>query len=252
MTDRRAALLNTIATIPDFSQKTVWQHLLHSLEKFDRDIPLAVLYSVDDDIRSKRCTLHLEGSLGIPSTHPAVPAQTELHASADGFGRSFRESKEKDDVVVFETLPSFLADGVEWRGFGDPSNKLVTLSFPTGIQVVGFLVIGLNPRRPYDKDAQQFVQDLRQAVSAAIKSSTDFDQARERENQVVQDLAATERFVRTLAEVAPVGMYNVNADGFISWANAKCKIWASTSLMNELNLMAGSFRDHWSFTKRRR
>lgn len=226
MSDRRASMLNRIAITPYFSQITVWQHLLRAMETLDRDLPLVILYSADDDIRSKRCFLRLEGTLGISSTHPSVPSSTEIHESAEGFGHSFRESKETDEAVVFEMLPSFLTKDVEWRGFGEPSSKLVTMAFPLGVQIVDFLVIGLNPLRPYDKDAQQFVQDLRLSVSAAVKSSIDFEKTKAREAQLAQDLSEKERFVRGLAEVAPVGMYNINADGVVSWANAKCGLFA--------------------------
>ena len=224
VTDRRSNMLNILASTPDMSETTIWQHLCHTIETLGRDIPMAILYSAEEDVQSQRCRLRLEGSVGIHPGHRAAPQQVEIHESAEGFLHSFRQAKEKDGPVVFECLPPFLADGVAWRGFGEPSRTVVVLPFLIGGLAAGFLVIGLNPRRVYDEDYQRFVQDLRLIASTTIKASIDFQKLRVRELQLSRELSEKEKFVRRLAELAPVGMFNLDTDGVLTWANAKCEL----------------------------
>lgn len=222
LTDRRSGMLNKIAATPDFRKTSVWQHIRQALETLERDIPMAILYSADEDLQAKRCVLRLEASIGIPSGHPAAPRQVELHENAGAFVPYLREAKVKDGPVVIEELPSFLSEGMEWRGFGNPSTIIIVLPFPNGPEAIAFLVLGLNPRRAYDKDYQQFVRDLELIISTSLKTSIGFDEMRARELQLSKELSETEKFVREMAELAPVGMFNLNASGVVTWANAKC------------------------------
>ena len=201
---------------------SVWQHIRQALETLERDIPMAILYSAEDDLQTKRCVLRLEASIGIRPGHPAAPAEVELHEHADGFNPYFREARVKDGIVVVEKLPSFLGEDMEWRGFGTPSTTIIVLPFPNGPEAIAFLALGLNPRRAYDKDYQQFVKDLTLIISTSLKTSIGFVEMRARELQLSKELSETEKFVREMAELAPVGMFNLNANGVVTWANAKC------------------------------
>ena len=59
-------------------------------------------------------------------------------------------------------------ENFELRGFGEPcSEALVCPIRPTtGENVLGFLVVGVNPRRPFDDDYQSFIQVCRRIKSA--------------------------------------------------------------------------------------
>jgi hypothetical protein len=68
------------------------------------------------------------------------------------------------DAAVLE-IESEMLEGLEWRGFGDPCRAVVVCPVhPTtgeSSSILGFLVLGVNPRRPYDEDYSLFVQLLR-------------------------------------------------------------------------------------------
>ena len=164
---------------------------MHALETLERDIPVAVVYSAEEDTQTKQCTLRLEGALGIPASHPAAPCQVELHENAEGFMPSFRDARERNGPVVLDEPPSFLKEGIEWRGFREPSRTIFVLPFLVSGETMSFLAIELKPRRAYDKDFQQFVQDLGLQWSTVIKSRTDFDRMGARELQLSKELSDT-------------------------------------------------------------
>ena len=215
-------MLNELAATPDSNKTSVWQHIMRSLELLDRDVPLAILYSALEDPNSKRCSLSLQGSLGILTGHEGVPLEAELYESNDALIPHFREAKVKGGPIALENLPLLLNENKEWRGFGEPSKTFVIIPFAFSEETLGFLVVGLNPRRSYDKDLQQFVQDIGQQCSIAVKSGNDFNKLRAREFQLSKQLSHSQQLSRRMAEIAPVGMFNANAEGVIKWANAKC------------------------------
>ena len=252
MTDRRSSMLNTIASTPDFRETSVWEHIFRALETLERDVPMAIVYSAEEESDTKRCILKLEGALGIHPGHVAVPLQADLHKSAEGFIPYFREAREKGDAVTIDALPSYLSAGVEWRGFGEPPNTIVVVPLTGGLEVAGFLALGINPRRAYDKDYQQFVQDLSFIVSTSIKSSIDFDKMRARELQLEKKLSETEKFVRRMAEIAPVGLVNLTVEGMITWANAKCRTARCVFSLADLGLKFDSLRNNRALQPSRR
>lgn len=100
----------------------------------------AVLYLVGEEIESDSFssisgvsighrTCFLEGTLGIPTTHPAVPLRLDLRKSAEGFAPAFREALKSGTPVALHTamgtLPESLLEGIEWRGFGEPCKSAV-------------------------------------------------------------------------------------------------------------------------------
>lgn len=52
-------------------------------------------------------------------------------------------------------------------------------------------------------------------------SSVSYEQARAREVNISRELTAQEKFIRKVAEVATVGLYNQNMKGLITWANSR-------------------------------
>ena len=82
--------------------KGFWEQVLIALTENDFDTPFVMLYSVSDDTDSDSSSLHsssllgnkqcyLEGSLGIPTQHPAAPEHIDLKEGNEGFGPVFRE-----------------------------------------------------------------------------------------------------------------------------------------------------------------
>ncbi len=234
-----------------------WGHVLKGLDYNDYDTPFVILYSVSDGADSDASSMHsnsvlgskqcvLEGTLGVPRGHAAAPTQLELKSSNEGFAPAFREAMKGDQPVLLDvedgTLSEKLMEGFKWRGFGDPCNVVVVCPIhPTtgGGEgtVLGFLVMGINPRRPYDDDYSLFVQLLCRQLGTAMASVVLFEEEIRR-GQRAANLAALDRIelaqqlaARTqeaaesemrfthMAEFAPVGMFIADSEGRITYCN---------------------------------
>jgi signal transduction histidine kinase len=234
--------------------KGFWAQVLGSFEFNEYDSPFLLLYSVADEADSDSSSIHsnsvnsqrqctLEGALGVAQDHIAAPQQIDLKAGMEGFGPVFREVMNTDKPVLLEVgsrdLPESLLEGLQWRGFGDPVRAVVVCPIhpTTGENILGFLVLGINPRRPYDDDYSLFVQLLSRQLATSLASVVLFEEEIRR-GQKAAKLAALERielseqlasrtqeaiesetkFTR-MAEFAPVGMFIADHTGKITFAN---------------------------------
>ncbi|KAJ9617541.1 uncharacterized protein PV06_07545 [Exophiala oligosperma] len=255
--ERRMLTLREIGECTGTARKVsqFWGLLLEGLKYNEYDAPMVMVYSLMDDssdsevissassggASNKVC--YLEGTLGIPSEHKAAPQSVDMKTGTAGFAAAFRQALTADRPVVLRvddgTLAPEMLDGIEWRGFGDPSNIIVISPIrpTTGESTLGFLVMATNPRRPYDEDYDLFVQLLGRQLATSIASVVLFeDEIRKGEkaarlaaqdrielnNQLVaktqQAVEAENKFTR-MAELAPVGMFIGDTEGKINFAN---------------------------------
>jgi PAS domain S-box-containing protein len=234
--------------------KGFWDQVLLALTENEFDTPFALLYSVSDDsdsdtgslysnslLGSKHC--YLEGSLGVPSGHQAAPDQIDLKEGQEGFGPVFREVMKTDKPVVVSIgsgdLPRSMMENLDWRGFGDACRDVVICPIhpTTGETILGFLVIGINPRRPYDDDYNLFIQLLSRQLATSLASVVLFEEEIRR-GQKAAKLAAEDRFnlseqlaARTqearesetrftrMAEYSPAGLFIADHAGRITYCN---------------------------------
>ena len=232
-----------------------WGQVLQGLDSNEFDTPFVLLYSVSDDSESDGSSIYscsngalkqciLEGTLPpLPPDHPAAPPQIDLKGGVEGFGRVFYEAMSTDRPVLLEletgTLDESLMQNMEWRGFGEmPRAAVVCPIHPTtGESIIGFLVMGINPRRPYDEDYSLFVQLLSRQLATSMASVVLFEEEIRRGQQAAklaaldrielsEQLAAKSqeamesetRFSR-MAEFAPVGMFIADSDGRTIFTN---------------------------------
>lgn len=255
--ERRMLTLREVGerTATATSASGFWPQVQKGLEYNEHDVPFALIYSVKEDAESDVSSLHsgsiihppqlvLEGSLGVPDDHPAAVSNLDLRTSDEGFAPYMRHSMANGGVPVVLSeeagnLPAHLLEGIRWRGFGDPCKTLVI--FPvlptTGEAVVGFIVIGANPRRPYDDDFKLFVHLLARQLATSMASVVLFEEEIKRGQRAAR-LAALDRqelsmqlYLRTqeaveseykftrMAEFAPVGMFIANHLGQINYCN---------------------------------
>ncbi|KAK3723178.1 hypothetical protein LTR37_001901 [Vermiconidia calcicola] len=255
--------------------KGFWEQVLDSFEFNEYDSPFLLLYSVTEDNDSDSISIHsnsvystrqclLEGSLGIPEDHPAATDQIDLKSGTNGFGPVFREVMNTDKPVLLEVgsrdLPESLLQGLELRGFGDRVRAVVVCPIhpTTGENVLGFLVLGVNPRRPYDDDYALFVQLLSRQLATSLASVVLFEEEIRR-GQKAAKLAALDRMelseqlaARTqeaiesetkftrMAEFAPVGMFIADSGGNITFAN---DTWYDISRVPKNSSMADTWMD---------
>ncbi|KAK5198326.1 hypothetical protein LTR92_002571 [Exophiala xenobiotica] len=232
-----------------------WGLLLEGLEYNEYDAPMVMIYSLNEDLSDNEASssassggasnkvCYLEGTLGIPSGHNAAPQVIDMKTGTGGFAASFRQALTNDRPIVLRvddgTLEADMLEGIEWRGFGDPSRIVVIAPIrpTTGESTLGFLVMAANPRRPYDEDYDLFVQLLGRQLATSIASVVLFEEeikkgeraaqlaAQDRielNNQLVartqQAVEAENKFTR-MAELAPVGMFVGDACGQINFVN---------------------------------
>jgi signal transduction histidine kinase len=232
-----------------------WEKAIQELASIEPryDIPLAILYTVEDDPDpapdpsaaarpAKIC--RLAGTLGVPENHPIAPSTIKLRASDEPLSSSFSEAVDAHHPTFLQTsdgtLPEPLLEGLQWRGFeGDPCRAAVICPIrPTKEDgVMGFLLLGLNPRRPYDNDYRQFISLLSQKLATSLASvmlleeearrgrnaaeQAAFDQAMLKEKLEVQTKEANEslQMFEAVAEFVPVGMSFGDPEGNITYAN---------------------------------
>ncbi|KAI1527835.1 BaeS Signal transduction histidine kinase [Pyrenophora tritici-repentis] len=234
--------------------KGFWDQVLIALTENEFDTPVVMLYSVNDENDSDSSSLHsssllgskqcfLEGSLGVPDGHQAAPDQIDLKEGQEGFGPVFREVMKTDKPVVVSIgsgdLPYAMMEGLEWRGFGDPCRDVVICPIhpTTGENILGFLIMGINPRRPYDDDYNLFVQLLSRQLATSLASVVLFEEeirrgqraarlaAEDRYHLSTQLAARTQearesetRFTR-MAELSPAGLFIADHVGRITYCN---------------------------------
>ncbi|KAI0178807.1 hypothetical protein GGR52DRAFT_569718 [Hypoxylon sp. FL1284] len=236
--------------------KSFWSQVNRGLEYNEEDVPFNLVYSVTEESESDESSIHsgsfvnppllqLEASLGVPQGHHLLIESLDLRRSNDGFAPYMRESMSNAGQPVIlsaedGSIPNGLMDGLAWRGPGDPCKSIVI--FPvhptTGSEsVVGFIVMGVNPRRPYDSDYQLFISLLSRQLATSLASVVLFEEEIRRGQRAAQMAAADRqeltkqlhlrtqevqeselKFTR-MAEFAPVGMFIANHLGHITYCN---------------------------------
>ncbi|KAF4334617.1 Hybrid signal transduction histidine kinase K [Fusarium beomiforme] len=229
------------------SVKSFWKSVLDGLEDNHRDVPFALLYSVGEaeeadhqssssgsTISSKSC--FLEGTIGIPLGHEAAPEQIDLKRSYQGFVPSFREAMRMREPTLVRirdgTLPGDLLHGIQWRGFGEPGTEAIIFPVrPTnGETVLAFLVLGVNPRRPYDEGYISFATLLNNQLATSLASiilfedetrrSRDAAEAAALDNEeLTQQLNLQASRLRRMTELSPLGMFLTSPEGILREAN---------------------------------
>lgn len=156
------------------------------LSRNNKDVPFALLYSTEYDSSDtassatrfsgdhQECTLR--GSVGLPSGSPAGPSRLDFSNNL-GFTPYFRQAMvaRKPIVVSLEdgTAAAEMVQDIQWQGFGDPCRAAAVCPLnPMASQdsILGFMVIGLNPRRPNSDDYHKFILVASRLLSTSLTS----------------------------------------------------------------------------------
>jgi PAS domain S-box-containing protein len=95
---------------------------------------------------------------------------------------------------------------------------------------MGFLVLGVNPRRQYDDDYQSFITLIDRQLATSLASVslleneirrglTAAEAAALERSRLSEELAVQRSRLQRMAEVSPVGMFSIDADGVLLEAN---------------------------------
>lgn len=189
----------------------------------------------------RECTLR--GSVGLPKDSPAGPAQLDLRED-HGFTPYFRKASDerKPITILFDEDPvaAELVRDIEWKGFGDPCRAAVICPLnPTSSKdnILGFMLIGLNPRRPYNDDYHQFVLIATRLLSTSLSSILLHEEDIGRRERTIanaeamklelkQQLVETQKAVQRsalkfqrFADVADIGIFILDMEGVYSYRN---------------------------------
>lgn len=212
LADRRTSMLNALASVPDQNLDATYAHILTTLETSPCDIPLAMLYKFGDGLGPSALQLH--GHIGLPGGHTLLVDNAYID-SESGLVPDLRRAG--SDAIVIDYDERF--ESASWKGWGSPSRKIAVLPMTSGIRLFGYLVVGMNPYRPYDDLCQQWIRDLDRMVSSIVAAAVDHETTRRRQEQLEADLAFSDLKLRHLIDHASVGMCHVSLDGQMLWAN---------------------------------
>lgn len=252
-----------------------WPLLVQGIKSNQADVPVMLTYSIVEDMDPtgslKRTTgkplktrLVLEGSLGLPADREIVPDTVDYGTGAPGLATHFHSAmrserplvvSEKEDGGWSEALAERLQEGSE---NGEAPSAMVVCPIRSAVAepALGFLVLGLNPRRQFDHEYEAFVQLLSRQLATSIASVVLCEAEIRRGEKAVQKAAqdhfemhhqlsvGTHEFKGTdikytwMAELAPVGMFVTTALGRVEYCNGS---WYKLSSYSN----RGSVGDDW-------
>ncbi|TVY18648.1 Two-component system protein A [Lachnellula arida] len=176
---------------------------------------MALLYEIDDESVPGSQIVNLRGQIAVPQNHPIAPNKANLHCSEEGIIPCLR--KAQDDIIDIPVDDRF--EGIPWRGFIEGSRCISILPFSGGGRLLGFLVVGANPRRPIDDDHHQFMRGLASKVSSIANSVVSAEEAQRRAEKLEKKLKDSDKKIRHMAQNATIGMLRLSTDGKVLWAN---------------------------------
>ncbi|HYG95385.1 MAG TPA: SpoIIE family protein phosphatase, partial [Nocardioides sp.] len=155
------------------------------------DLPFHLVYLYDDEGRAG-----LVSSGHVPAGHPAAP---QVLVGADG--EPWSAPQAGDAPVVEDRLGRRYADLPTGRWDQPPSAAAVVPVQATQGASYGFLVVGLNPFRPYDGEYAGFLSLLGSHLGAAITDARAYEFERERAETLAElDRAKTDFFTNVSHE----------------------------------------------------
>ncbi|PQE33671.1 hypothetical protein CJF32_00010852 [Rutstroemia sp. NJR-2017a WRK4] len=263
--DRRMSVVRSL-TVEMCNVRTIqnlWGHLIRALELADKDAPMCLLYSASEssEVATSPPKTHfstssmpciLEGYVGIPAGHPIAPARFDACSQKNWLSSAFKEAMNSMEQILIplgEEERKSLA-GNQWRGFGEPTHVVVCPLVSSEYKnLLAFLVIGLNPYRPFDDDYRSWVQLLTEQVTtpqiSALILRQEIDRRRILATQEAMDRASLSRklsesetkFAR-FATRAPIGLAILTAEGEALTAN---NLWRQFTALD-----VGSDKPSWN------
>jgi PAS domain-containing protein len=184
----------------------------------------------------------LEGMLGLPTNCSGLPSRLDAESGAT-LTQNFCDIVARGKITLLTsedgTFPKGLQGVAKSRAFGDDCTAAVLCPVgPTNREnVLGFMLIGINPRHAYDDDYQTFIKILSRQMGTSIASVVLAEEEIKRSKiaaelatqdriRLSQQLAVTQqeakdteaRF-RRMTELSPMAMFHFDELGNVLWAN---------------------------------
>ena len=167
--------------------KEYWQQLIRGMDVSNPDVPFAFLYSAggygDETLSiasgnsSDYQEWDLEGSIGVPDTiitkykgFGAMKSDVEL------FLPNFKALIKSETPTLLQlqdgSLPEFFSHDIPIMNMTQKCEAAAFLPIrSTGDNVLGFLLVGINPRKRWDDDYSIFVELLNRQIATSMAVS---------------------------------------------------------------------------------
>jgi hypothetical protein len=212
---RRTTMLNSMAIPSGLHSENLSSNVITFLASNERDITVTLLYEIDDETVPDAQIVNLRGQIGVPQGHPIAIEEADLHTSEEGIiPYLFQAQDDIIDIPVDDQLA-----GIQWQGFSEASRFMSILPLSGSGKLLGFLVVGANPRRPIHEDHYQFMRDIASKVFSIAGSVVSAEEARNRAERLEKKLEDSDKKIRHMAQNATIGMLRLSTDCKVIWAN---------------------------------
>lgn len=166
--------------------KDFWQQLLRGLEVENFDLPFGLLYSAGWDVNEtlsvsseQSQTLKnwvLEGLVRVPGTPSPIPRRHSPDESIEDVLPNFQEMIKSDTPTLLlasdGSMPEYLVQNLKNSGSADVYEAAVFLPIKsTGDTTLGFLILGINPRKRFDDDYRVFIELISRQLATSMAVS---------------------------------------------------------------------------------
>ncbi|KAI0179672.1 hypothetical protein GGR52DRAFT_568439 [Hypoxylon sp. FL1284] len=230
------------------SVKELWRTLLTGLRHDSKDIPLALLYSLDEQLgitaapSKPNYPCHLEGTIGIDSDRLIEQEYVDLSCDLDGFAPTMINALKNDSMLILEANDSSLDklfNGLGLKGHELPYNQFAIMSIKESDKLAAFMVVGLNPYRRYDSQFCDFLQLMADVVAPHL-SRARLSEEVARHNELAQraqlDRKRSDMRFSRFAERSIVGLAIIDTEGKIFYANDAWYKFSGLSPADQQNL----------------
>lgn len=219
--NRRTKMLNSMDIPIGLADKDLASYVMRSLQLNPKDITMALLYEIDDETAPGIAIVHLRDSIGVPKGHPIAVEKANIDSTEGIIDLLRRAGREILTVPVDDRF-----SGVQW-GFkeDEKSDERISSNFVSVLPIsgagktIGYLVVGVNPRRPVDEEHNQFMRDVASKISSIAGSVITAEEAKRRSERLEQKLSESDKQIRDMALNASVGMLRLSVEGKKLWAN---------------------------------
>lgn len=272
ITDRRMSTLMLLARCTSAASSTqdLFKQAVRALDPNHYDIPFAAIYAAGNpDISAQRSQASndqsdtvseaskssserssfadrqwtLEGMLGLPTNCPGLPSRIDSDVGGAAITSLFNKIIATGKITLLtteeNTFPKGLQGFAKSRAFGDDCTAAVLCPVgPTNREnVLGFLLIGINPRQAYDDDYKTFINILSRQMATSIASVV-LAEEELRRTRAAADLAAQDRIrlseqlavtkqeaeasgvrFRRMTDLSPMAMFHFDELGNVLYAN---------------------------------
>ncbi|KAF3007645.1 Histidine kinase [Curvularia kusanoi] len=236
------------------SLQSFWDITLQTLSTNGKDVPFALLYSTEHQYGSEISTMsspgtnssktlgscELRGCIGVESGHPLAPATIDLQDNTFVLHSYLVEAAKLGKATIVRltdlNLPDDVLASVDWKGYGGPCRIIVICPIrPTtgdNAQTEGFVILGINPKRPFDSNYQKYVHVMLRLMATSLASVALFDaevkqkekameNAANLQQQLLNEIVAKEKKFQSFAERSDVAIFIMDAAGKYTYRNRR-------------------------------